>query len=182
MLWHSLEAPHRGASNEHHKICFRGEIRKKYYVDTTPSSPPPPTPPPPPPSYLEIWGWAGIWDTGMFPYENMEYPDQSVYPSSLVTRLWIRAVWSALFRELESIKVDICNCKVIIISSMRSCVRACVYAISLSLNAFYGCLLNCHEIFVVWKISILDSISVDILDSFQQSSGLSHKCWRSEKI
>ena len=25
---YSLEAPHRGASNEYHNICFRGEIRK----------------------------------------------------------------------------------------------------------------------------------------------------------
>ena len=28
MLWGSLEAPLRGASNEHHNICFQGEIRK----------------------------------------------------------------------------------------------------------------------------------------------------------
>ena len=28
MLWYSLEAPRRGASNEYHNICFRGEIRK----------------------------------------------------------------------------------------------------------------------------------------------------------
>ena len=26
--WYSLEAPRRGASNEHHNICFRREIRK----------------------------------------------------------------------------------------------------------------------------------------------------------
>ena len=25
---YSLEAPHRGASNEYHNICFHGEIRK----------------------------------------------------------------------------------------------------------------------------------------------------------
>ena len=29
MLWCSLEAPRRGASNEHHNIRFRGEIKKK---------------------------------------------------------------------------------------------------------------------------------------------------------
>ena len=28
MLWYSLEAPRRGASNEYHNIRFRGEIRK----------------------------------------------------------------------------------------------------------------------------------------------------------
>ena len=28
MLWYSLEAPCRGASNEYHNICFREEIRK----------------------------------------------------------------------------------------------------------------------------------------------------------
>ena len=28
MLWYSLEAPCRGASNEYHNICFCGEIRK----------------------------------------------------------------------------------------------------------------------------------------------------------
>ena len=28
MLWYSLEAPRRGASNEYHNVCFRGEIRK----------------------------------------------------------------------------------------------------------------------------------------------------------
>ena len=32
MLWYSLEAPRRGASNEYHKICFHGEIRKKISV------------------------------------------------------------------------------------------------------------------------------------------------------
>ena len=28
MLWYSLEAPYRGASNGTHNICFHGEIRK----------------------------------------------------------------------------------------------------------------------------------------------------------
>ena len=28
VLWYSLEAPLRGASNEYHNICFRGEIGK----------------------------------------------------------------------------------------------------------------------------------------------------------
>ena len=28
MLWYSLEAPRRGASNEYHNICFRGEIKE----------------------------------------------------------------------------------------------------------------------------------------------------------
>ena len=28
MLWYSLEVPRRGASNEYHNICFRGEIRR----------------------------------------------------------------------------------------------------------------------------------------------------------
>ena len=28
MLWYSLEAPRRGASNEYHNICFCGQIRK----------------------------------------------------------------------------------------------------------------------------------------------------------
>ena len=30
MLWFSLEATRRGASNEYHNICFHGKIRKKY--------------------------------------------------------------------------------------------------------------------------------------------------------
>ena len=30
MLLYSLEAPHRGASNEYNNICFCGEKRKKY--------------------------------------------------------------------------------------------------------------------------------------------------------
>ena len=29
MLWYSLEAPHRGASNEYHNISFHEEIKKK---------------------------------------------------------------------------------------------------------------------------------------------------------
>ena len=28
MLWYSLEAPRRGASNEYHNIYFHGEIRQ----------------------------------------------------------------------------------------------------------------------------------------------------------
>ena len=31
MLWYTLEAPRRGASNEYHNIRFHGEISKQYY-------------------------------------------------------------------------------------------------------------------------------------------------------
>ena len=40
MLWNSLEAPHRGASNEYPQHVFM-EKKEKYYVDT--------------PSYLDLW-------------------------------------------------------------------------------------------------------------------------------
>ena len=45
MLWYSLEAPRRGASNEYPNISFRGEIRKYQYFSDEKKSPP----------YLELW-------------------------------------------------------------------------------------------------------------------------------
>ena len=30
MLWYSLEAPQRGASNKYHNVCFQWEIRKQF--------------------------------------------------------------------------------------------------------------------------------------------------------
>ena len=41
MLWYSLEAPHRGASNEYHNICFMETESEKKILDI--------------PSYLELW-------------------------------------------------------------------------------------------------------------------------------
>ena len=33
MLWYLLEAPRRGASNEHNNVYFRGKIRKITFLD-----------------------------------------------------------------------------------------------------------------------------------------------------
>ena len=86
MLWHSLEVPHWGTSNEYHKISFRGEIRKistSFYQKQEP--------------YLELYVHKYIYISGIFP---SGFIDHSFTSTGLVQT---HLCWNFVYLGLHSL-------------------------------------------------------------------------------